>query len=200
MTNNKSLALFDFDGTLTHGDTFIKFIRFTNSPIRYWMGILFLSPMLVLYKLGIIRNDKAKQIMFSFYFKNKSYENFIQSGKDFCKDLLPKLIKTEGMEKIKWHQSQQHRVILVSASIKEWVAPWCEKINIEYATTEVEIIDQKITGRFSTQNCYGIEKVNRIKSMLNLAEYSTIYAYGDTKGDKEMLSIAQHPHFKPFNK
>jgi phosphoserine phosphatase len=30
-------------------------------------------------------------------------------------------------------------------------------------------------------------------------DYSTIYAYGDSKGDREMLALAQHPHFKPFN-
>lgn len=199
MAENDTLALFDFDGTLTHGDTFIKFIKFTHTGFAFWIGILLLSPILVMYKMGLIKNYKAKKIMFSYYFKGMPYDKFTQLGQTFCATKLPKLLKKEGLEKIKWHQENNHRVILVTASIKEWIAPWCKAINMELISTEAELTNDKISGRFATPNCYGIEKVNRIKSLLNLNDYSTIYAYGDTKGDKEMLSIAQFPHFKPFN-
>lgn len=200
MTKNNSLALFDFDGTITTGDTFVKFIRYCHSPLKFWFGIWLLSPIIILYKMGLIKNYKAKKMMFSYYFKGMLHATFIKLGEEFCKTKLPLLLKQEGVDKIKWHQQQGHRVVLVTASIKEWVAPWCNSIKIDFVSTEAEVIDQKITGNFSTLNCYGPEKVMRVKLLLNINEYSTIYAYGDTKGDREMLAIAQHPHYKPFNK
>jgi phosphoserine phosphatase len=72
-------------------------------------------------------------------------------------------------------------------------------VGIEIISTEIEISNNKITGKLSTANCYGPEKVNRLKKLLSMDDYSTIYAYGDSKGDREMLALAQHPHFKPFN-
>ncbi|MEW6528158.1 MAG: haloacid dehalogenase-like hydrolase [Spirochaetota bacterium] len=47
-----------------------------------------------------------------------------------------------------------------------------------------------LTGKFFGKNCYGPQKVKRIKEIYNLYDYQKIYAYGDSKGDKEMLAIA----------
>ena len=62
-----------------------------------------------------------------------------------------------------------------------------------------EIKNGKLTGKFSTKNCFGIEKVNRIKEKYNLSEYNVIYAYGNSSGDKEMLSIANEKYYKRFD-
>ena len=109
------------------------------------------------------------------------------------------MIKKSALEKIKFHQENNHRVILVTASGKEWVAPWCEKIGMEIICTEVEVKNNRLTGKLATVNCYGQEKVNRIKAILTLEDYSSIYAYGDSKGDKEMLALSHNPHYKLFN-
>jgi len=34
--------------------------------------------------------------------------------------------------------------------------------------------------------------------MYNLSEYNTIYAYGDSRGDKELLGLADERFYKPF--
>ena len=61
------------------------------------------------------------------------------------------------------------------------------------------VIDQgKITGNIDGNNCYGEEKVNRIKQLYDLNSYSIIYAYGDSSGDRPMLALAQKPFYKPF--
>ena len=58
--------------------------------------------------------------------------------------------------------------------------------------------DNIITGNFITKNCYGQEKVNRIKESYDLSKYDLIYAYGDSRGDKEMLELANNSFYKPF--
>jgi phosphatidylglycerophosphatase C len=199
MINNKSLALFDFDGTITKKDTFIEFIKFTHGSVKFWAGILVLSPMLSLYALKFIKNEKAKTIMFNYFFKGWEHKRLMQAGEEFCKIKLPFMLRKEALSKIKEHQSNGDRIVLITASIKEWVMPWCKTMEIEIISTEIEVINNTITGQLSSANCYGPEKVNRLKKLLSMDDYSTIYAYGDSKGDREMLALSQHPHFKPFN-
>ncbi len=198
MIKTNVLALFDFDGTITRKDTFIEFIKFTHGKPSFWLGMWLLSPMLVLYALKLIRNDKAKSIMFKYFFGGWEYKRFKKAGEDFCEQVLPGLLKKSALDQLRVHQENNHRLILVTASGKEWVAPWCKKIGMEILATEPEVINDKITGKFATPNCYGQEKLNRIQSILSFEDYTLIYAYGDSRGDREMLSIAQQPHYKSF--
>ena len=57
--------------------------------------------------------------------------------------------------------------------------------------TKVEVdLDGKLTGRFLTKNCYGPEKVNRLLEIEPDRKNYFLYAYGDSRGDKEMLECA----------
>lgn len=56
---------FDFDGTLTTKDTLIEFIRFSKGRVRLFLGFLLFSPLLILMKLHLYPNWKAKQRVFS---------------------------------------------------------------------------------------------------------------------------------------
>lgn len=196
---SSTLALFDFDGTITHKDTLIHFIRFTKGRSRLFWGMLRMLPVLFLNRLGIISNAKAKEKLMSHFFRNMNYAEFKRFGERFCKEKLPSILRPSAIEKINWHQSKLHRVVLVSASIQEWISPWAEQFGIEWITTEMEVKDNRLTGRFSTPNCNGREKVNRIKQYLNIDQYTLIYAYGDTRGDKAMLEIANKPLFRHFD-
>ena len=64
--------------------------------------------------------------------------------------------------------------------------------------TQVEVENGRLTGRFLTKNCYGQEKVNRMLVLYpNRSEYKLI-AFGDSRGDKEMLAFADEAYYKPF--
>jgi HAD superfamily phosphoserine phosphatase-like hydrolase len=86
-------------------------------------------------------------------------------------------------------------VAVVSASPENWVKPWCDARNIQCLATRLEVIDQKISGNIHGENCYGEEKVRRIKEAFRLEAYQRIIAYGDSRGDKEMLELADEKHF-----
>ena len=193
------ISFFDFDGTITTDDSLVKFIRFAVGNTKLIWGMTLLSPMLTAYKLKFIPNYKAKQYMLSYFFKGISEEKFMQVANEYSLKHIDTIVRPKAMEKIAWHKDQGHTVVVVSASIECWLKPWCDKNNIDLIATRLEIEDGKLTGKFATKNCYGIEKVNRIKEKYNLAEYSIIYAYGDSSGDKEMLSIANERHYKHFD-
>ena len=58
----KKLYCFDFDGTLTTSDTLLEFIKYAKGRSRFLMVFLMYSPLLVLMKLHLYPNWKAKQI------------------------------------------------------------------------------------------------------------------------------------------
>jgi phosphatidylglycerophosphatase C len=192
------LALFDFDGTITTDDSLIKFIRFVLGDLKTLGGMVFLSPMLTAYKLKLIPNYRAKQIMLSYFFKGMDEQQFQKVAEEYSLKFIDSIIRQKAIERIKWHKEQGHTVVIVSASVECWLKGWCEKNNIELIGTKLEFKNNKFTGKFSTKNCYGIEKVNRIKQIYNLSDYRTIFAYGDSSGDKEMLAIADKKYYKYF--
>lgn len=196
----KTLALFDFDGTITDADTLLKLIRYQRGSFRYYAGILMLSPVLILFKLKLMPNWKAKQIVLQYFFKNSPFQDFKNKCEAFANNMIPKMIRPAALAAIKDHKLKGHRVIVVSASAEDWVKCWCDQLGVECAGTKLEIIDNKLSGKFSGKNCYGEEKVSRIKAIASLEDYDEIYAYGDSSGDTAMLALATKAFYKPFRK
>lgn len=192
------LALFDFDGTITTDDSLLNFIRFVVGDRQFLVGLIVLSPMLVLYKLKLIPNYKAKQYMLSWFFKGMSKDAFLKVANEYSLVHIDKILRPKAIEKINWHKNQGHKVVVVSASIECWLRPWCEKNGLELIATKLEIKDDIVTGKLLSKNCYGVEKVNRIKEIYNLKDFEYIYSYGDSSGDKQMLEISHEKFYKPF--
>jgi len=193
-----TLALFDFDGTITTHDSLIKFIRYSVGDLKTAWGMLLLSPMLVIFKLKLIPNYKAKQMMISYFFKGMDEIAFKKCAKEYSLNHIASILRPKAMKKIAWHKEEGHKVVIVSASMKSWLKPWCDENNLDLIATRLEINNGIVTGKFLTKNCYGIEKANRVNERYNLSDYNHIYAYGDSRGDKELLALADKNFYKPF--
>ncbi len=192
------IAFFDFDGTITKEDSTIKFIRYLVGDAKFLIGLLVLFPLMILYKVKIINNNIIKQIIITYYFKGKDFEDTKNKAEYFSLNKLNSLIRKKALEKISWHKEKGHIVVIVSASLDLWLRPWCQENDINLISTMLETDNQIITGKTYKENCYGAEKVKRIQEQYNLADYSYIYAYGNSRGDYEMLGIADEGHYKPF--
>jgi phosphatidylglycerophosphatase C len=192
------IAFFDFDGTITTHDSLIEFIRFAVGDVRFILGMLRLTPMLVLYQLTVIPNYKAKQYLLSYFFKGMDENKFIQITEDYSLNRIKTILRVRAVEKIEWHKARGHKVVIVSASIEHWLKPWCDENNLDLIATQMEIKNGIVTGGFATKNCYGIEKERRVRDKYKLKKFDYIYSYGDSKGDKELLSLADESFYKPF--
>jgi HAD superfamily hydrolase (TIGR01490 family) len=136
--------------------------------------------------------------MLSYFFKGMSEEKFMKVANEYSLKHIDTILRPKAMEKIAWHKEQGHKIVIVSASIECWLKPWCDKNNLDLIATKLEIKDGRVTGKFLTKNCYGIEKENRVQEQYNLDDYDHIYAYGDSRGDKELLELADESFYKPF--
>ncbi|WP_375579304.1 HAD family hydrolase [Marivirga tractuosa] len=194
-----SIAFFDFDGTITRKDSMWLFLKFFSGKRTFYLRIILLFPALVLFKLGIISSKKIKEIVFNNFFRNFDYSLFEEKCKKFNEQILLYYIRPEASQKIAWHRERGHQIVVVSASPKNWIRYWSENQNIDLIATELELSNGKLTGKIAGQNCKGKQKVVQIKQRYNLENFNLIYAYGDSKGDSEMLSMADKAFYKVFD-
>lgn len=195
---NNSIAFFDFDGTITRKDTMIELVKYAKGNINYYKGLLLLSPWLAGMKLGLVKNSKAKEKLLTHFFKGTPLDEFNNICKQFSKKIIPDLIRPDAYESILAHKQQGHDIVVVSASAENWISTWCIENNIQYLATKLEVKANLITGLLSGNNCNGIEKVNRINQLVDLSTYKSIFSYGDSSGDKEMLELATNKGFRVF--
>ncbi|SFV33007.1 HAD-IB family hydrolase [Thermoflavifilum thermophilum] len=198
MEEKQALAIFDFDHTLTTGDTLLAFIRFVKGKNKFISGLLRLSPTLILYKLHLMNNQKAKEKVLTHFFGGMNAREFAKYGMAFQENILPGMLRKEAMEALSLHQKKNNQIIVITASAREWIAQWCDQHAILCIATQLEIKEEKITGKIEGKNCYGEEKLRRLLETIDLKQFEEIHVYGDSKGDKELLSIATHPHYKSF--
>lgn len=186
--NETSVAFFDFDGTLTTGDTLMPFLKFVVGKPKYYWNLLLVMPVLVCYFFKLVRNDVAKEVVLKRYLAGYHIDELFTLGERFSKEIIPTMLRPEGMERLRWHQDQGHVCVLVSASLDIWLKSWANTNDFDsIITTKLEIKENTVTGYISEFNCYGQEKVNQINNFLKNRNPEKSYAYGDTKGDFYML-------------
>ena len=187
----RTIAAFDFDGTLTVKDSFPAFIRYATGTPRFLAGFLLYAPHLVLMKLGFYPGDKAKEQVFSHFFKGWEYKRFQALGQDFAAE-VETMRNEPTIKRLQEHIVGGDTVYVISASIREWVEPWCLQQGVKAVlTTEVEVdADGKLTGRFKTRNCNGEEKVKRLLQVEPDRPNYRLVAYGDSNGDRSLLAFA----------
>ena len=194
----RKIVAFDFDGTLTTKDTLLAFIRYAKGSTGFWLGFLRYSPLLVLMKLGLYPNYKAKQKVFAHFFKGMTLEAFDALCQRFASDNRH-LLRPQALEALNKAISEGAEVVIVSASIDNWVQAFFEgDRSIRIIGTQIEVEEGVLTGRFLTNNCYGQEKVNRILALFPNRQDYHLTAYGDSRGDQELLAFADESHYKPF--
>lgn len=193
MEKKRTVAIFDFDGTLTTSDTLLLFICYVHGIWRTLAGFLLYLPFLVLMKLQLYSNGGVKEKIFSHFFNGMKYKDFILYGNQFAKK--KKHILRNSLSDILYsHLQQGHSVYIITASIVEWVKPFYN--NVTVIGTQVEVDNKGIlTGRFSTPNCYGQEKVRRLLEVEPDRNEYTLCVYGDSRGDAELMEMADEKHW-----
>ena len=189
-----TLALFDFDGTLTTKDSYLAFLQYSLGWPKLILKGFLLMPVILLYKVGILTNDKAKEAITIFFYKGWSANKFEEVSRGFVDKVIDKILRKEIMDKLTMHKNLGHHVLVVSASFEDYLMPWCVRENIDLIATQLEVLDGKMTGKFKSGNCHGIRKIERIKQFLDVAQMNYIYAYGDSKGDLPMLNLANEAY------
>lgn len=190
----KRIAFFDFDGTITTKDTFKEFAIFAVGKVKFIHCLLLSAHNILAWKLGVKSNSYAKEKLFGRLYGGMPLDIFNDKCQQFSQH-IETILKNDTIAKLKHHQQQDDYTTIVSASIENWIKPWAQLHNINMVlATQIEVDENGIlTGRFSTPNCHGKEKANKIISSFPEIHKLVSYAYGDSSGDKDMFDLVTFP-------
>lgn len=191
-----NIALFDFDGTITNEDCFTKFIFYVTPKSRLVIGMVLLSPVILLHKLGLLPAAKIRPMLAKVAFWNRSEKQVFAVAEKFVDEYLPSVLRQNAMERIDWHKTLGDRIVVVSASLNPYLSFWCEKHNLELICSELESNNSVLTGNYVYGDCGGENKVVLIKNNVDLYSFDTVFAYGDTEEDLPMLELAQTKYYQ----
>lgn len=191
-----NLALFDFDGTITTREMFPDFMRFAVTPRRLACGQVLLAPLVAGYRLGIVPGNAVRAAIVAFGFRGVAERDILRAGEAFASDIIAGALRANAMERIRRHQAQGDRVVVVSGSLETYLSPWCKQHGLELLCSRLSATDGVLNGRYLGAQCVGKEKARRIRERYDPDEYAAVYAYGDTHEDDEMLAMADHVCFR----
>ncbi|MDD2621381.1 MAG: HAD-IB family hydrolase [Syntrophomonadaceae bacterium] len=197
--NTKTIAIFDFDGTLTRGDSLFPFLKCVVGKRSFYIGLLNLSIVFFKFLLRLIPNYEAKQNVLAYYLAGKPLGELEQTGRRFA-DRIDQMVNPEVLNKLRWHQTAEHITVLASASLQIYLEPWAKANGFDYVLATNLAVDPngKVTGHFVGKNCYGPEKLKRVDILIEDRSDYLIYMYGDSKGDRELLEYADISYYKDW--
>jgi HAD superfamily hydrolase (TIGR01490 family) len=191
------VVVFDFDGTLTYRDSFLAFLRFVAPPQRLLTGFGRAAPTLVGHMVRLVPNWAAKEAVLEGVLGGMTVADFSAAGERFAAVCLPSFLRPRAAAVIAGHRERGRRLVLVSASLEAYLAPWGVAAGFDdVLATRLETEDGRLTGRLLGRNCYGDEKVVRLRELLGDLKGRIIHAYGDGRGDRQLLELATHRHYR----
>lgn len=197
-----SVAAFDFDGTLTRGDSLIPFLARGLGWPRLLLALAQCAPWLLAYALRVVPNHVAKASLLDVTLRDRSRAELGEWTRQWMALDLPQQWNPWALAQLQAHQQAGRCCVMVSASPDVYLTRVAEQLGFDAVVcTEMEIMgrgaDAHLTGRMRTPNCHGEQKVVRLQAWLNqqLGTHSVRYqvhsAYGDTSGDLPMLALAE---------
>jgi phosphatidylglycerophosphatase C len=190
----RTVAVFDFDETLSTRDNVIPFMRRVGGARRFAAAVAAAAP-----ALAVRRRDEAKAQAVQRIFGGRSAAGVRAEGDQFATEVIEHHLRDEAVARAAWHRSEGHQLVIVSASLGVYLEPIGARLGFDAVlATGLEVgADGRLTGRLDGPNVRGPEKVVRLDRWLDGVP-ATVWAYGDSGGDRELLARADHPMYRTF--
>ena len=186
------VAAFDFDGTLAERDTLLPFLAHAHGRRNVAMALA--------AQFRTYRRDKdaAKADLLRRLVTGDDPERLAALGHDYAVGLHHRL-RPEMAQRVRWHRSEGHRLVIVSASLGVYLRPLADVLGFDHVIgVELEVGDDgRYTGTMARGvNVRGPEKARRLTAWLEeqglTRAQCEVWAYGDSSGDDELLAMADH--------
>ena len=188
------VAAFDVDGTLTTRDCVTPFLR--EIAGRRLVLRLARHPLALLGALARRDNDRLKELACS-AFAGADGAEVDRRGAAFARHVRAGWMRPDTLARLDRHRALGHRVVLVSASLEPYLVPLGALLGADAVLcTRLERgPDGRLSGRLDGPNCRGPEKPARLAAWLTTQglDDAEVWAYGDSRGDRELLAAADHP-------
>ncbi|CAK9885509.1 MAG: hypothetical protein XXXJIFNMEKO3_01909 [Candidatus Erwinia impunctatus] len=195
----KVLSVFDFDGTLTHHDSFIPFLRFAFGNRAFAKKMVRLTVPSLRHLLHRYTRDELKEKLITTFLSGVSEQWIREKAEQFCQRSWTKLMRPSALIAVAAEVTSGVEVTLCSASPRLVLQPFAERLGVKLIGTELESQNGVLTGRISGHNCRSAQKIHRLEAVYGPLTQYHLRAWGDTRGDHELLLAAKDPHWRHFH-
>ena len=169
------MNVYDFDGTIYHGDSTADFIGWC---VKKKPSLIFnltgkALPSFLAYKSYLCSKTAFKENMYSYLSRLNNTEELV---KEFWSTHINNIAD--------WYLAQKSADdIIISASPEFLLKPVCDRLNINLLASKVDID----TGCYLGINCYGAEKTRRFHEVYS-GDIDKFYS--DSKSDEPLALLA----------
>jgi phosphatidylglycerophosphatase C len=191
------VAAFDVDGTLTVHDCVRPFLV----RVGGWSGVAAALARKPAASFGAtVRRDRDrfKELVVGGVLRGKRVAQVEEMGEVFAQEVAADWLRADTVARLRWHQRMGHRIVLVSASLSPYLKPLGRRLGVDDVLCAEPLLDgDRFGDGLQGANCRAAEKVRRLDAWLTSTGLSdaTVWAYGDSAGDRELLQRADHPLF-----
>lgn len=205
VTPQKPVALFDLDGTLYRGHTWLALREYYElhrfkllSLYRYLFTHL---PLFFLYKLKILPRD----LVFTAWGSNMAWllkDVPLEQGETIWKwvvdnHYLPHM-RPEMQSALAQHVEKGHMVVILSGSFQPLLDVFAKRLNVEHVIgTPLAVNDSTYTGKIVQPLNVGQWKLDRLNAFLDNQDGNRdlreSYFYTDSIVDLPVMEIVDHP-------
>jgi phosphatidylglycerophosphatase C len=190
------VAAFDVDGTLTTRDCVAPFLQRLSGRARLAGGVL-VRPIALGGALARRDRDRLKALAMRVAFAGRAQAMVEPLGAAFAASVHQSWLRPDTPARLAWHKQQGHRIVLVSASLGAYLHPLGSLLGADAVLCTEAVVgeDGVYTGTMLGANCRGPEKVRRLHTWMHDNDLggARLWAYGDSRGDRELLAAAHHP-------
>ncbi len=195
----RKIVAFDFDGTLTHKDSFVAFLVYAKGALRIGASVLGQPALLTDYLRTRDRGALKSRLLYKLLgsIPQEELEILIKA---FAASTGMGLFRPDALKAWDHHDLPDRQRVIVTASPQLLVAPFGELIGADRVIgtrlgfTSAGHLRPDLDG----PNCRGEEKMCRLREAFG-ESLELEAAYGDTAGDREMLAAAKKGHYRVFN-
>jgi len=195
-SQKKIAAFFDMDLTITSSDSFRHFIMYEylhNHRNWHLVPLVFFYGMMRKFRVISLQTFKEKALV-SLIGKSENYIR--KAGKVFFENYLVNIIREKALAKIAWHKERDSLVFVITSCPDIYILPLAEYLQCDgYECSRLAYRDKKFIGRFDGNECFGIEKVEKLKKIVRDRKLvlADSYAYSDHGSDLPMLEMVGYP-------
>jgi HAD superfamily hydrolase (TIGR01490 family) len=194
MNNRKIAAIFDVDGTLIAGATLERiFIRFLVRrgelgwrEMTYWIGAAAKAA-----AMGRLRLKAIKA-----YLRGKDSMRLRRMARECVEDEVAPRLSPEAVNRLRWHQSAGHLVVLLSGTLDLLLDPLAERLGVHARVgSELEVEGRRFTGRLAGAHPFGMTKAECLATINSASRFDLkrSFAYADSFADRHLLAMVGHP-------
>jgi phosphatidylglycerophosphatase C len=206
-----TLAVFDFDGTLTTYDSSLPFIDFARGRARLVRSLALNLPGLAFDVVAAAAGEaragdrrisvrgrwgqRAHERLLRATFQGMPRGEFLAIGRRFAEEGIEKMLAPGALDQVAWHRGRGHECVLITGSLECYMEPWGRAAGFrKVIATRLTYDDaERVEGKFDGGSCWGHAKIVRLIEAVGPLEDYTLVMYGNEPADGPLLRLADHP-------